>query len=40
MMDYENWEDYESHVKNNIPPKYIFINDDKIENNNIVNFIL
>ena len=21
MMDYENWEDYESHVKNNIPPK-------------------
>ena len=40
MSDYENYDDYQNHVKNNIPPKYIDINNNKLKNDNIVNFIL
>ena len=40
LWDALDYEDYVNNVKSNIPPKYIIINNNKIENNNIINFVL
>lgn len=40
MFDGMDYEDYEFSLKSNKPPTYITINDEKIKNDNIVNFII
>jgi len=40
LYDGLDYEDYQNNLKFNTPPKYIIINNNKIENNNIINFVL
>jgi hypothetical protein len=40
LTDILDYEDYENFLKKNKPPSYIKINNEKIQNNNIINFIL
>lgn len=40
LYDGLDYEDYQNNLKFNTPPKFIIINNNKIENNNIINFVL
>ena len=40
LTDMQDYKDYENFLKQNKPLSYIKINNEKIQNNNIINFIL
>ena len=40
LIDAFEYVEYENLLKENKPPNYIIINDEKIKNDNIINFIL
>ena len=40
LIDAFEYVEYENLLKENKPPNYIIINDEKIRNDNIINFIL